>query len=290
MFAIYATHAAPDDPLSALKIGDLPEPSVPDGWVRVKVSHASLNRHDLFTLQGISGHPEGITYPIILGNDAAGTLDDGTPVVIYPMMGSDDWRGDETLDPQWHIPSEFVHGTFADYVVLPRRNAVPLPNTLSPLHASVLGTAWLTAYRALFTKAGLRAGQAVLIQGATGGMATALIQLGSAAGFEVWASSRTEEGRTRAEALGACHTLPLKCTSTPKGACRDRQYRVGHLGAQHLIAGPRRYIGDHRRHNRVPGAAEPSADDRRPTHHHRFDHGHTGRHAEHDESNCPIRD
>ena len=99
MFAVYATHAAPDDPLSALKIGELPEPSVPDGWVRVKVSHASLNRHDLFTLRGISGHPEGITYPIILGNDAAGTLDDGTPVVIYPMMGSDDWRGDETLDP-----------------------------------------------------------------------------------------------------------------------------------------------------------------------------------------------
>ena len=51
MFAIYATHAAPDDPISALKIGDLPVPSVPDGWVRVKVSHASLNRHDLFTLQ-----------------------------------------------------------------------------------------------------------------------------------------------------------------------------------------------------------------------------------------------
>src|SRR5216683_6611847 len=60
-------------------------------WVRVKVSHAGLNRHDLFTLQGISGHPEGIKFPMILGNDAAGTLDDGTPVVIYPLMGSDDW-------------------------------------------------------------------------------------------------------------------------------------------------------------------------------------------------------
>jgi NADPH:quinone reductase-like Zn-dependent oxidoreductase len=68
MSGIYATHAASDDPLSALKIGDLPEPSVPDGWVRVNVSHASLKRHDLFTLRGISGQPEGITYPIILGN------------------------------------------------------------------------------------------------------------------------------------------------------------------------------------------------------------------------------
>jgi NADPH:quinone reductase-like Zn-dependent oxidoreductase len=216
MFAVYATHAAPDDPVAALKIGERPEPEMPEGWVRVKISHASLNRHDLFTLRGMSGHPEGITYPIILGNDAAGTLDDGTPVVIYPMMGSDDWRGDETLDPKWHIPSEFINGTFADYAVVPRRNAIPLPKDLSPLHASVLGTAWLTAYRALFTKSGLRAGETVLVQGATGGMATALIQLGRAAGFEVWVTSRSEEGRAQAKGLGAYQvfhsneTLPRK--------------------------------------------------------------------------------
>ena len=208
MFAIYATHADANDPRAALKIGERPEPDVPEGWVRVKISHASLNRHDLFTLRGVSGHPEGITYPIILGNDAAGTLDDGTPVVIYPVMGSDDWRDDETLDPKWHIPSEFIHGTFADFAVVPRRNAIPLRNNLSPLHASVLGTAWLTAYRALFTKSGLRAGQTVLIQGATGGMATALIQLGRATGFEVWATSRTEDGRAQAEALGAHRSFP----------------------------------------------------------------------------------
>ncbi len=212
MFAVYATHAAPDDPLSALKIGNLPEPNVPDGWVRVKISHASLNRHDLFTLRGISGHPKGITFPLILGNDAAGMLDDGTPVVIYPVMGSDDWRGDETLDPNWHIPSEFVHGTFADYVVVPRRNAIPLPSDLSPVHASVLGTAWLTAYRALFTKSGVRAGETVLIQGATGGMATALIQIGRAAGFEVWATSRSEEGRAQAASLGAHQTFPANAS------------------------------------------------------------------------------
>jgi NADPH:quinone reductase-like Zn-dependent oxidoreductase len=208
MFAVYATRAAPDDPLSALTLGERPEPDVPEGWVRVRVSHASLNRHDLFTLRGMSGHPEGIPYPIILGSDAAGTLDDGTPVVIYPVMGGGDWRGDETLDPRWHIPSEFVPGTFADYAVVPRRNAVRLPEDLSPLHASVLGTAWLTAYRALFTRSGLRAGETVLVQGATGGMATALIQLGRAAGFEVWVTSRSEEGRARARALGAHRSFP----------------------------------------------------------------------------------
>src|SRR5712692_3321161 len=121
MFAVYATHADPDNPLAALKIGDRPEPSVPLGWTRVKIIHASLNRHDLFTLRGITAHPVGIAYPMILGNDAAGTLNDGTQVVIYPLMGNDDWRDDETLDPAWHILSEFIPGTFADYAVVPKR-------------------------------------------------------------------------------------------------------------------------------------------------------------------------
>ena len=69
MFSVYTTHAAVDDPLSALRIGEQPEPRVLEGWTRVKVSHASLNRHDLFTLRGITAHPEGIPFPIIMGND-----------------------------------------------------------------------------------------------------------------------------------------------------------------------------------------------------------------------------
>src|SRR5260221_8556982 len=207
MFAIYAKHAAPDDPLSALKIGEQPEPTVREGWVRVKISHASLNRHDLFTLRGITAHPEGISFPIILGNDGVGTLDDGKPVVIYPVLGRDAWRDDETLDPHWNIFSELAPRTFADYIAVPRRNAVPLPSGISALHASVLGTAWLTAYRALFTKSGLRPGQTLLVQGSSGGMATAFIQLGRAAGFEVWTTSRNDEGRALAERLGAHRTF-----------------------------------------------------------------------------------
>lgn len=207
MFAIYASDGNPDNPLASLVIGEQPEPDVPDGWLRVKISHGSLNRHDIFTLRGITAHREGISFPMILGNDGAGTLEDGTPVVIYPVLGSDDWRDDETLDPHWHIFSEFVPGTFADYVAVPKRNAIVLPRGMSALHASVLGTAWLTAYRALFTKAGLQPGQTLLVQGSSGGMATALIQLGRAAGYEVWATSRHEEGRALAEKLGAHRTF-----------------------------------------------------------------------------------
>jgi NADPH:quinone reductase-like Zn-dependent oxidoreductase len=207
MFAVFAARPNPDDPLASLVVGERPEPEVPDGWVRVKISHASLNRHDLFTLRGITAQPDPISFPMILGNDGAGTLEDGTPVVIYPVMGSEDWRGDEPLDPRWHILSERVAGTFADYVAVPNRNAIQLPEGLSALDASVLGTAWLTAYRALFTKSNLKPGETLLVQGASGGMSTALVQLGRAAGFEVWVTSRSATGRDLAERLGAHRTF-----------------------------------------------------------------------------------
>jgi hypothetical protein len=106
MFAVYAAHPNPDDPLAGLVVGERPEPETPEGWVRVKISHASLNRHDLFTLRGITAHPEGIPFPMILGNDGTGTLDNGTPIVIYPVTGDAQWRDDETLDPDWHILGE----------------------------------------------------------------------------------------------------------------------------------------------------------------------------------------
>jgi NADPH:quinone reductase-like Zn-dependent oxidoreductase len=207
MFAVYAARPNLDDPLASLVVGERPEPTVPQGWVRVKVSHASLNRHDLFTLRGITAQQDPISFPMILGTDGAGTLEDGTPIVLYPVMGSADWREDETLDPGWHIFSERVPGTFADYVAVPRRNAIPLPAGISALDASVLGTAWLTAYRTLFTKTSLAPGETLLVQGASGGMSTALIQLGRAAGFEVWVTSRTATGRQLAERLGAHRTF-----------------------------------------------------------------------------------
>jgi NADPH:quinone reductase-like Zn-dependent oxidoreductase len=207
MFAVYAARPNPGDPLASLVVGERPEPEMPDGWVRVRISHASLNRHDLFTLRGITAQADPIPFPMILGNDGVGALDDGTLVVIYPVMGSDHWRDDETLDPRWHIFSERVPGTFADYVAVPERNAIPIPSGLSALDASVLGTAWLTAYRALFTKSKLKPGETLLVQGASGGMSTALIQLGRAAGCEVWATSRNANGRELAEKLGAHRTF-----------------------------------------------------------------------------------
>jgi NADPH:quinone reductase-like Zn-dependent oxidoreductase len=178
MFAVYAKEANFNNPLASVVVGEQPEPVVPEGWVRVRVTHASLNRHDIFTLCGVTAQEQPIPFPMILGNDGTGLLDDGTPVVIYPLIGSDGWRGDETLDAAWHVLGELVPGTMAHYVAVPKRSAIPIPEGLSPLNAALLGTAWLTAYRALFTKSRLRPGEALLVQGASGGMATALIQMG----------------------------------------------------------------------------------------------------------------
>jgi len=201
MLAAYAARTAPDDPLSALEVGERPAPDVPDGWVRVRVRATSLNHHDLWSLRGVGLPADRL--PMILGCDAAGVTDDGSEVVVHAVISQPDWTGDETLDPKRSLLSERFQGTFADEVVVPRRNLVPKPAELSWEEASCLPTAWLTAYRMLFTQSGLRPGDTLLVQGAGGGVATALIRLGSAAGFRVWVTSRDEVKQARALELGA---------------------------------------------------------------------------------------
>ncbi len=205
MFAVYAAEPNPDDPLAALRIGERPEPEVPDGWVAVRVRAASLNMHDLWTLRGVGIKPD--QFPMILGCDGAGVLDDGTEVVVHSIIGDPNWSGDETLDPRRTLLTEKHQGSFADTVVVPARNALPKPAGLSFAEAACMGTAWLTAYRMLFVKSGLRPGQTMLIQGASGGVSTALIALGVAAGMRVWVTGRTEEKRALAADLGAHATF-----------------------------------------------------------------------------------
>ncbi|MEV7393268.1 MULTISPECIES: zinc-binding dehydrogenase [unclassified Streptomyces] len=201
MFAIYASEANPEDPLAALRVGDRPDPEIPSGHVAVNIRAASLNMHDLWTLRGVGITPD--QFPMILGMDGAGTLDDGTEVVIYPVITSPGWQGDETLDPHRHTLTEGYQGTFAERVVVPARNVLPKPTYMTFGEAACMGTAWLTAYRMLFVKSGLRPGQTILVQGSSGGVSTALIQLARAAGFRVWTTGRSEAKRALAEKLGA---------------------------------------------------------------------------------------
>ena len=201
MLAAYAARLNPDDPLSALEVGERPSPQAPDGWARVTVKAASLNHHDLWSLRGVGLGADAL--PMILGCDAAGIDEDGNEVVVHAVISDPDYRGDETMDPRRSLLSERFQGSLADEVVVPRRNLVPKPAELSFAEAACLPTAWLTAYRMLFTQSGVSPGATVLVQGAGGGVATALIVLGRAAGLRVWVTSRDETKRQRALELGA---------------------------------------------------------------------------------------
>jgi NADPH:quinone reductase-like Zn-dependent oxidoreductase len=203
VFAVYADSFASsaDDPLTGLVVGERPDPVAPDGWTTVTVKAASLNHHDLWSLRGVGLKAESL--PMILGCDAAGYDEDGNEVVVHAVVSDPDWTGDETFDPRRSLLSERHQGTFADKVIVPRRNVVPKPASLSFAEAACLPTAWLTAYRMLFTQGDLKAGDTVLVQGAGGGVATALIALARAGGLRVLATSRDEAKRAKALELGA---------------------------------------------------------------------------------------
>jgi NADPH:quinone reductase-like Zn-dependent oxidoreductase len=201
VLAAHATAFSREDPLSGLVIGERPEPEPGEGWTTITVRAATLNHHDLWSLRGV-GLPES-ALPMILGCDAAGVDPDGNEVVVHAVISSADWRGDETQDPRRSLLSERHPGTLAERVAVPVRNLIPKPPDMSFEHAACLPTAWLTAYRMLFTRGRIVPGMTVLVQGAGGGVATALTVLGAAAGVRIWVTSRSEEKRAQALSLGA---------------------------------------------------------------------------------------
>jgi NADPH:quinone reductase-like Zn-dependent oxidoreductase len=202
VFAVTAGRVDADDPLSGLELGERPEPAAPDGWATVTVKATALNHHDVWSLRGVGLPADRL--PMVLGCDAAGLDPDGNEVIVHAVIGDPDaGAGDETLDPRRSLLSERYPGTFAERVAVPRRNLVPKPAALSFAEAACLPTAYLTAYRMLFEKSGVQPGATVLVQGASGGVATALIILGRAAGYRIWATSRSEAKRERARELGA---------------------------------------------------------------------------------------
>jgi NADPH:quinone reductase-like Zn-dependent oxidoreductase len=201
VLAVFATDSDREDPLRALEVGERPEPEAPSGWATIDVRAASLNHHDLWSLRGVGLSKDAL--PMILGCDAAGVDEDGNEVVVHSVIASENWSGDETFDPKRSLLSERHQGTFAQRVAVPRRNLLPKPAELSFEEAACLPTAWLTAYRMLFTRGQVAPGMTILIQGATGGVSTALITLASAAGIRVWVTGRSEEKREQAKQLGA---------------------------------------------------------------------------------------
>ncbi len=207
MLAAYAARINASDPLDALVVGDLqPAPTPPD-WVTVEVRASALNHHDVWSLRGVGLSAEAL--PMVLGCDAAGVTEDGREVIVHAVINDPGFHGaDSTHDPRRTILSERHPGTHAERVRVPAANLIPKPAELSFAEAACLPTAWLTAYRMLFVQSEVKPGGTVLVQGAGGGVATALVQLGRAAGVRVWVTSRDDDRGARAVALGAHRAFP----------------------------------------------------------------------------------
>jgi NADPH:quinone reductase-like Zn-dependent oxidoreductase len=201
MHAAYVPSFDADNPLDALATGERPEPVHPEpDWVTVEVRASSLNHHDLWSLRGVGLAAQRL--PMILGCDAAGVDPDGNEVVLYPVVP-------DPSDPRgMSILSENCPGTLAERVAVPRANLLPKPAGMSFTDAACLPTAWLTAWRMLTTRGRIGEGEAVLVQGAGGGVATAAVVLAAAFGKRVYATSRDAAKRERIAELGATAVEP----------------------------------------------------------------------------------
>ena len=245
MLAAYVGRLDGAGPVDNLAVGERPAPEPRAGWSIVRVEAAALNRHDLWTLQGVSSQP--VVVGQILGCDAAGIVEShggepppgapppGAPVVVHSVISCRSCpaclSGDELLCGEMTLLSEGDHpGTLAERVAVPTINLVPRPDSLGGVEAACLPTAYLTAYRMLFTRAGLRPGASVLVQGASGGVATAAILLARAAGLSVIATSRDEAKRAFAVELGA-----IAAVAPDREAARSIKELTGGRGVDAVI-------------------------------------------------------
>jgi len=191
-----------------LVIREEPDPVAAPGQAIVRLHAAALNHRDLWTQLGL--YPN-IKLPIILGSDGAGVVTaTGSPadaawvgrdVIINPSL---DWGDDPRVQgPKFRILGLPDNGTFAEKIVIPVTNLAPKPMHLSWEEAAALPLAGLTAWRALFTRAHLKAGERVLVTGVGGGAALLALQFAVAAGAQVWVTSGSAEKIARAKTLGA---------------------------------------------------------------------------------------
>jgi NADPH:quinone reductase-like Zn-dependent oxidoreductase len=207
--AIFHEFGGPD----VVRIEDVPVPEPGRGEVRLQVAASALNHLDLWVRRGL---PIETTMPHIGGSDVAGVVDalgEGVSgvqledrVVVNPSLwcGECEWcvRGDQPLCVKYRILGEHTQGGFAEFVVVPARNLYAVPPGYPLETAAAAALPFLTAWRGLTTRARLRAGESVLITGASGGVATAAIRIAKHLGARVYAVT-TADNVERTRALGA---------------------------------------------------------------------------------------
>jgi len=184
------------------------DPVPAPGWAVVRLQAAALNHRDLWIQRG--RYP-GLKFPIVPGSDGAGVVQAvgadgdrewvGRSVVINPGL---DWGADPRAQgPQFRFLGLPENGTLAEAVAVPVANLAPRPGHLSAEQSAALPLAGLTAWRALFARGGLRAGETALITGVGGGVALCGLQFALATGATVFVTSGSAAKLARARELGA---------------------------------------------------------------------------------------
>lgn len=198
-----------------LQHAEFPTPEPGPGQVQISLKAAALNRLDLWVREGWPGLK--LEYPHISGADGAGEisalgdgvsdLEIGQRVVINANISCGECAyclaGKDNMCDSWHLLGETIRGTFAEFVVVPARNALPLPESFDAGEAAAAGLVFHTAWHSLITRGGLRAGESLLVVGASGGVNTAAIQVAKLAGAHVYAVGSSAEKLALAEDLGA---------------------------------------------------------------------------------------
>jgi len=198
---------------------EVPEPSPPAGWVKVRTKACALNHLDLWARRGLPG----VRYPLplILGNDVAGEVvelgagvegvERGAEVVLAPGLGCGRCQacaeGDDNSCRHYRVLGNGLNGGYAEYVVVPAVNALPKPARLSWPEAAAVPLVFLTAWHMLVTKCRVRMGEDVLVLAAGSGVGVAAIQIAKLFGARVIAAASTAEKLAKAKTLGADDTV-----------------------------------------------------------------------------------
>ena len=216
MKAIYIRHHGEID---VLEYGDLPDP-VPDrGEVLVRLKVAGLNNLDLWVRRGWPGIR--IKYPFIPGADGAGEVAGigpdvdfwhiGDRVVLNPNIGCGYCNyclsGYDNRCRIWGMLGETRNGTYAQYVAVPAGNLYPLPDGFDEKSAAAAALVFQTAWHSLISRGKLKAGESVLIVGASGGVNSASIQIAKLAGAVVYAVGSNRKKLDLAEKCGADYLI-----------------------------------------------------------------------------------
>lgn len=197
-----------------VRIENVPRPVPGPGEVLLRVKAAALNHLDLWVRRGL---PIETTMPHVGGSDVAGEIAGvgegvdaarvGERVVVNPSLwdGTCEWcrRGEESLCVAYRILGEHTGGGFAEYCVVPADHAYRIPDELSFEDAAAFPVSYMTAWRALHTRARLQPGEDVLVIGASGGTAIAAVQVARLIGARVFALTGGARNVERLRALGA---------------------------------------------------------------------------------------